>query len=172
MGTGGYAMKPRSRPRHKGRRESGTFTAIPHAVQDCANWRQCSGTGIKLLLDLARQYNGRNNGDLSAALSLLRPFGWNSPDTVGNALRELRHYGFLLLTRQGGLHGPSLYALTWQAIDDCGGKLTCAHATNVAPGTWKESREPFKRPPKNRKPTTPSVAHRYAIRSAEGEKAA
>lgn len=165
-------MKPRSRLRHKGRRESGTFTRVPHALQDCANWRQCSATGIKLLLDLARQYNGRNNGDLSAALSVLRPFGWNSPDTVGNALRELRHYGFLLLTRQGGLHGPSLYALTWYAIDDCDGKLTCAHPTNVAPGTWKEPRERFQRPRKKQKATTPSVERRYAIRSGEGKKAA
>lgn len=165
-------MKPRTRHRHKGRRESGTFTLIPHPVQDCANWRQCSATGIKLLLALARQYNGRNNGDLCAALSLLRPHGWTSPDTVGNALRELRHYGFLLLTRQGGLNAPSLYALTWQAIDDCGGKLTCAQPTAVAPGTWKELREPFKRPLKKRHATTPSVAGRYAIRSSEGEKAA
>ncbi len=165
-------MKPRSRQRHKGRRESGSFTLLPHAVQDCGNWRQCSGTGIKLLVDLARQYNGRNNGDLSAALSLLRPFGWSSPDTVGNALRELRHYGFLLLTRQGGLFGPSLYALTWHAIDDCGGKLTCAQPTKTAPGTWKELREPFKRPPKKRNATTPSVAGRYAIRSDEEKKAA
>lgn len=165
-------MRPRSRQRHKGRRESGTFTAIPHALQDCANWRQCSGTGIKLLLDLARQFNGRNNGDLCAALSVLRPHGWNSPDTVGNALRELRHYGFLLLTRQGGLHGPSLYALTWYAIDECGGKLTCAHQTSVAPGGWREPRERFKRPPKKRNATTPSAADRYAIRSGEGKRAA
>jgi hypothetical protein len=76
-------MKPRSRLRHKGRSESGgTFTAIPHAVQDCANWRQCSATAIKMLCDVARQYNGRNNGDLCAALSVLRPYGWTAPETV------------------------------------------------------------------------------------------
>src|SRR5690606_31663189 len=107
----GRTMKPRSRAKYKGRREGGTFTAIPHAVQDSPNWRQCSGTAIKMLCDVARQYNGRNNGDLCAALSVLRPYGWKAPETVGFALRELRHYGLLLLTRQGGLHGPSLYAL-------------------------------------------------------------
>lgn len=164
-------MKPRDRKKYKGRREGGTFTAIPHAVQDSANWRQCSGTAIKMLCDVARQYNGRNNGDLCAALSVLRPYGWTAPETVGFALRELRHYGLLKLTRQGGLHGPSLYALTWQAIDECGGKLETP-ATVTAPADWKEPREPYVRPRKKRNATTPSVADRYAIRSGEPKKAA
>lgn len=164
-------MKARNRQRHKGRRESGSFTLIPHAVQDCPNWRQCSGTAIKMLCDVARQYNGRNNGDLCAALSILRPLGWTSPDTVTWALRELRHYGFLLLTRQGGLHAPNLYALTWHPVDDCGGKLEVT-ATRVASGDWKAPRERFKRPSKKQNATTPSVAHRYAIRSNETKKAA
>lgn len=166
-------MKPRSRLRHKGRSESGgTFTAIPHAIQDCANWRQCSATAIKMLCDVARQYNGRNNGDLCAALSVLRPYGWTAPETVLWALRELRHYGFLLLTRQGGLHAPSLYAVTWKPIDDCGGKLTCAKPSPVPPGDWKQPRERFKRPSKKQTASTPSVADRYAIRSSDSKKAA
>lgn len=168
----GVAMRPRSRLRHKGRNESGTFTALPHAVQDCANWRLCSATAIKMLCDLARQYNGRNNGDLCAALSVLRPYGWTHPETVMLALRELRHYGFLVLTRQGGLNGASLYALTWRPIDDCGGKLTCALPTRVAPSDWKEPRERFKRPRKKTRASTPTVADCYANRSSEPEKMA
>lgn len=150
-------MKPRSRVKHKGRSESGTFTMIPHAVQDSANWRQCSGTAIKMLLDVARQYNGRNNGDLCAAISILRSSGWSSPETITFALRELRHYGLLLLTRQGSLHAASLYALSWHPINDCGGKLDYP-PTRVAPGDWKEYRERFRRPLKKRKSTTASVA--------------
>lgn len=150
-------MRPRSRQKHKGRAPSGTFTLLPHAVQDSANWQQCSATAIKLLLDIARQYRGSNNGDLCGALSVLRSRGWNSSDTVGNALKELRHYGLLLLTRQGGLHRASLYALTWHPVDDCGGKLEVV-ATRAAPGDWKEPRGPFIRPPKKRKATTPSGA--------------
>jgi hypothetical protein len=164
-------MKPRSRQKHKGRRERGGFSMIPHAVQDCANWRLCSATAIKLLCALVRQYNGHNNGDLCAALSMLKPYGFTHPETVGNALRELRHFGLILLTRQGGLHRPNLYALTWHAIDDCGGKLECP-PTHTPPGDWKEPREPFKRPPKKRDATTPSVSDRYAIRSTTAKKAA
>lgn len=77
----------RSRLKTKGRRESGTFMAIPHAVTDSSNWRQCSGTAIKMLCELARQYNGYNNGDLGAAFSMLRPRGWSSPETIFYACR-------------------------------------------------------------------------------------
>ena len=157
-------MKPRSRRKHKGRSESGTFTLIPHHVQDSDNWRQTSGTAIKLLCDIARQYNGRNNGDLCASLSVLRSKGWTSPETVTWAARELRHFGFITLTRQGGLYiGASLYALSWHPIHECGGKLDCA-ATAVASGEWKHPKPPFIRPAKNRKPYTPSVADQYANR--------
>lgn len=141
-------MKPLSRAKHKGRKERGNFTLIPHAVQDSPNWHACSGTAIKLLCDVARQYKGNNNGDLCAAMSVLKPKGWTSPETVNFALRELRHYGLLILTRQGGLHAASLYALSWHAIDDCKGKLDCA-ATATPPGCWREiPAAPYKRPPR------------------------
>lgn len=161
--------KQRSRQKHKGRREGGTFLSFPHAVMDSPNWRHCSATAIKLLCDLTRQYNGRNNGDLCATLSVLRPRGWKSPETLANAHRELEHYGLIILTRQGGLFiGPSLYALSWQSIDECQGKLDVS-ATKVAPGTWKMTVDKaFKRPPKKRKPSSESVDGRFAIRSDRG----
>lgn len=160
MPTKGRGMaKRRNRGRDTGRRESGTFTLIPHAVQDSANWRACSGTAIKMLCDLARQFNGRNNGDLCAALALLKPRGWTSPETILNALRELRHYGMIVLTRQGGLNFAGLYAVTWYPINDCGGKLEMA-ATTTAPSNWKSpTAERFRRPkrkPKQKNATTES----------------
>lgn len=143
-------MKPPSRAKHKGRRESGTFTLIPHAVQDSPAWRLCSGTGVKLLCDLARQFRGNNNGDLCAAPAIVPGY---APETRTRALRELRHLGLLLLTRQGGLHGPSLFALTWRAIDECGGKLQVS-ATHKPPSDWQGAKEPFRRPRKKRASTT------------------
>lgn len=137
-------MRLRKRAKQIGRRESGTFTLIPHAVQDSENWKRCGASAIKLLLAIARQYNGNNNGDLCASWSILRARGMRSPDTLNRALCELKHYGLIELTRQGGLHVPSLYALTWLAIDDCKGKLDVS-ATRVASGKWKHPREPFDR---------------------------
>lgn len=138
-------MKPRSRIRHKGRKISGTFTALPHVVQDSENWRRCSSTAIKLLLDIARLYRSNNNGDLAPATLKSKP----ASEARTNALRELCHYGLLRLTRQGGLGFPSLYALTWHPIDFCGGKLDC-DATTVAPGDWAELKPPYQRRKKPR----------------------
>ena len=147
MGSGGDAMRPEPRYRHKGRKDSGSFLLLPHAVMDSSGWRQCNGTAIKLLLDMARKFNGRNNGDLCAAASVLPGL---APETRTRALRELRHYGLLLLTRQGGLHGPSLFALTWHPIHDCGGKLD-ATPTTKPPGDWKGEKPPF-RPARKKSP--------------------
>lgn len=138
-------MKPRSRQKHKGRKETGTFTRLPHAVQDSPNWALASGTAIKLLLDIARQYNGHNNGNLCASISVLRSRDWKSPAVLTWAKRELLHYGFIAETKIGGLGiGPSLYAVTWHPIDDCKGKHHCA-STTVASGEWKEPKPQFSR---------------------------
>ena len=139
-------MTPNTRLRQKGRKTTGTFTQLPHAVMDSSGWRQCGGTAIKLLCDLGRQYNGRNNGDLCAAEKILPGY---APETRCRALRELRHYGLLVLTRQGGLHGPSLFELTWHPINECGGKLRIP-ATQLAPGEWKGDKARFKAKRKNR----------------------
>jgi hypothetical protein len=78
----------------------------------------------KLLLDLASQWQLGRNGDASAAFeNVLRARGWRSKATLHNALKELRHSGLIVQTRQGSLHQCSLYALGWLAIDECGGKL-------------------------------------------------
>jgi hypothetical protein len=140
----------RSRLRHKGRSESGTFTNIPHAVQDSDNWKRCSPTAIKLLMDMARRYNGRNNGDLAAAPKMMKPLGWRAA-TVTEALKELRHYGLVIQTRQGGLHRCSLYALSWLPIHDCRGKHDYS-PTPVPPGDWKTPHEPYVRPARKKSP--------------------
>lgn len=164
-------MKPRSRWKHKGRSESGGFFRLPFAVMDSENYRALSGNAVKLLNDLGRQYIGKNNGDLCASWSVMRKRGWRSPGTLNNALKELRHYGMIEQTKQGGLHSPSLYALTWNANDECGGKLEVP-ATHVASGLWKHVRESFVRSEKNRSASTESVQRNYCIRTYGPKRAA
>lgn len=100
---------------------------------------------VRLLLELARQYNGFNNGDLCAAWRLMHPRGWRSREALHRALKELKEHGLILLTRQGGKHRANLYALTWEAIDECGGKLDVA-ATRTPPGDWRTWNEQFLNP--------------------------
>lgn len=144
----------RKRRNWKGRNESGTFLAIPHAVMDSQAWRLCRGTAIKLLFDIARQYRGNNNGDLCASEGLVPGY---ASETRARALRELCHYGLLIKTRQGGLHQSCLYALSWRPIDDCKGKLEVA-ATVAAPGDWKGPKLQFSPPKRERGASSVSLA--------------
>jgi DNA-binding MarR family transcriptional regulator len=124
------------RQRAKGRSEGGSFLAIPHEVMDSPNFRALSGSAIRLLLELGRQYRGYNNGDLCATWKSAR--GWKSRDTITRALDELQRRGMIEKTRQGGMHRCSLYALTWHSIDECRGKLDVP-STRVASALWRKS---------------------------------
>lgn len=156
----------KARWKHKGRSDSGGFFKLPHAVMDSPSYGSLSGSAVKLLNDLGRQYRGHNNGDLSAAWKVLRGRGWKSRDTLARALSELLELGLIEKTRQGGLHLCSLYALTWYAIDECDGKLDVP-ATRVASGLWKQP----KRCDENMSASTESVSTRPGIR-VYGSKAA
>ena len=137
-------MKTPSRLKSKGRLESGSFSAVPHVVQESANWAKCSPMAIKLLMDLLSQFKGANNGDLCAALKIIGRKGWTRGQTISNASRELIHYGMIEMTRQGGLHRASLYAVTWKPIDQCNGKLD-VNGTRIASSLWKENKPTYVR---------------------------
>lgn len=125
-----------TRQKIKGRKERGSYFGFPHAVMDSDNYLQLSAQAVKLLNDLGRQYNGHNNGDLCATWSMMEKRGWKSRSTLYKALKELLYYGLIILSKQGGKHAPSLYALTWQAVDECKGKLDIKE-TVIPSGDWK-----------------------------------
>lgn len=142
-----------SRRRAKGRSENGTFAALPHALfrareDEPPPVARLSKMARLLLVDIAQQYRGNNNGNLSAAPKTLAPYGWTSRGTVDRALRELVSEGFLSLTRQGGRNRCSLYALTWHGVDE---GPHDAPTNPVPSGLWKPENAPLRelrRPPK------------------------
>lgn len=125
-----------------GRRKTLSFVALQHRILEHENFVALSPKAVKLLLDVCVQYRGNNNGDLCATWGQMKARGWRSKGTLAKALQELLHYGFLSLTRQGGKHQCSLYALTWESIDDCKGKLEIP-AAPVASNDWMQSRQKF-----------------------------
>jgi len=155
------------RRRMKGRRETGNFVLMPHCVIDSGNWTRCGGSATRLLLELARQYNGQNNGDLCASISVLKRSGWRSSDVLSHALAELRHYGFIELTRQGGLHRASLYALAWKPIDTCKDKLDVS-ATNTASHAYRTPKPKYQRPPRGTK-ASPNSGQRSSVFRINGK---
>ena len=106
------------------KRDGGGHVAIPFSVLNGAAYISLSAHARMLLFDLAAQYRGDNNGDLCAAWKLMHPRGWKSEDTLGKAKAELLASGLIVETRKGARPNKcSLFALTWYALDDCGGKL-------------------------------------------------
>ena len=124
------------RRRIKGRQTTSPFVMFPCHVLDHAVFKTLSTRATKLVMDLAAQYRGHNNGDLCAPLSLMRKRGWNSSDQLEKAKKELIEKDVILVARQGGRNKANLYALTWFPIDECKGKLDVA-STKTAPVNWK-----------------------------------
>lgn len=117
----------------KGRKDKGGFCSLPHNVLDSDSYLALSGNSVKVLLFLLRQYNGRNNGDLSAPFSAAASLKIGSQSTWYKALKELIEADLIMVTREsmkkyhGNPHGLcTLFALTWRNIDECKGKLDCS----------------------------------------------
>ena len=119
----GAGMNGKKR-RQKADRDGGRFVAVPAAVIDSPGYRAASGNAVKLLLELAAQFKGRNNGDLAMPWKLAKSKGWTSKDVLYRAKLDLLKKGLIAETRKGSRpHKATLYAVTWQGLDDCGGKL-------------------------------------------------
>jgi len=111
------------RVKHVGRSSTRPFLQLPKDVLSSDAYLSLGGWEVKLLVDVASQFNGKNNGDLTAAFSVLRERGWRSKGTLNKALKHLQEVGLLQETRSGGRHRCTLYAVTWRGIDECNGKL-------------------------------------------------
>ena len=129
------------RLRNKGRATTGSFVSLPHGLLKHPSFATLTPRATKLLIDISTQYRGKNNGDLSATLKQMRQRGWNSSDQLQKAKNELINRGLILVSRQGGRNKCSLYAITWQQIDECKGKLDIA-PTQIAPHHWKRWIDP------------------------------
>jgi len=126
----------------------GKFTALPRVFLESQSLARLSSHALKLFFDLMAQYRGFNNGDLSAAWKVMAARCWKSRDTLAKSLKELQERGFVVMTRQGGLHKCSLFALTLYEIDDCrdlkGRSKYDAHMkpTQTPPGGWFNESSP------------------------------
>lgn len=113
MGRRDYRRKRASQ-----NRDAGGFVALPWAVLDSPAYQGLSHPACRLLLELARQYVGDNNGRLLSSRSYLAPRGWKSADVIQRAKVELIKAGLIHETVKG--HRPnkaSWYALTFYPLD-------------------------------------------------------
>lgn len=104
----------------KRNRSDGTrFVLLPFTVLESQAYLSLTGQQIRLLIDIAHQYKGDNNGRLLAAWAYLsNQRGWKSQTTISLGLQVLMERGLIFRTRQGQRpNKTSWYALTWQPLD-------------------------------------------------------
>jgi hypothetical protein len=100
------------------KRDGTAFVALPIVVLESKGYRQTSTTARALLVDVAMQYTGHNNGKLTACVKYLKPKGWTSNGTILRAVHDLQACGLLVETRKGARPNKAAwFALTWQELD-------------------------------------------------------
>jgi hypothetical protein len=138
------------RKRTDNRKNRGQFAGIPLRVIDSAAFKSLGGNSVKLLMILARHYNSYNNGDLAITHAIMKE--WLNKNTMYSARDELYKKGFIIVNAYGGRSGAgrklaSLYAITWQPVDDLkakNGEIRYAHysTTRSALDYWKTGVNP------------------------------
>ena len=106
----------------KSSRDAGGFIALPWQVVDSLAYQGLTSYGKALLIDIARQYTGTNNGALRCSRAYMQPRGWTSMDMLTKAKRELLDAGLLFETVKGCRpNKASWFALTWLTLDKLDG---------------------------------------------------
>jgi len=121
-----------SRAKTIGRREQGLWIGLPVNVLSSENFRTLTPNAKNLMWCLLSQIQLtvggiKNNGDLCATHTIAKRWGIASKETLKKAIDELLERGWIEQTREvvfstGQRNTPNLYALTFFAIDSCGGK--------------------------------------------------
>ena len=146
------------------RKVADSFYKIPRKVHRCADYRYLNGNAVKLLNALACQFTGHNNGNLTAAWTVMRDqHGFRSPTTLDRARKGLLDANLIKLSRQGGLGRCSLYAVTWLQINPCDGKLDIQPTTLPPRIDWNQQLRSEPARAKHRK--TPTGASRLCWRT-------
>ena len=139
---------------------NGAVLLVPHVVLNSPAYISLSGQAIKLLYDVAMQYNLSNNGALLASWRYMsEKRGWTSSAALNKAKAELIDHCLLVQTIQGMRpNKASWYGLTWYALDNITGLEISAQAWPR--GSYAHWQPPEKVTPK-RKPPPPETRQAY-----------
>jgi hypothetical protein len=113
------------------------FAMLPKALIQSPGYRSLSFVARVVLVELLAQYNGQNNGDLSATRAMAKDWGIGSDNTLRLALRDLESAGWIMQTRTSVFSKQgskcALYAISWMPIDECPGKGLEVAETRIPP---------------------------------------
>jgi hypothetical protein len=99
-------------------RDGATFLALPHVVLESRAYRGVNTFARALLIDIAMQLRGSNNGRLLCSTAHMKPLGWTSQGTLQKAKADLLAAQLLYETVKGQRpHKASWYAVTWIPLE-------------------------------------------------------
>jgi hypothetical protein len=100
------------------------FARIPVSVLESEACTTLNHAAFKVLVILASQYWGGNNGALALTESRARKYGLKGRDTLYRSLRELEARGLIVCTRRGFKSKKvfTLFALGWEPINNRDGQ--------------------------------------------------
>lgn len=109
----------------KGRTKSkGQFVRLHHDLICSTAWEGLSAQARVVLIQIAKRFNGRNNGTLAASVRDLAHECRISKNTATKAIGELIGAGFIELVKQGAfslkMRHAAEYRLTWERCDKTG----------------------------------------------------
>lgn len=113
------ASKALDEPWGNSKTKSGKFlyASVEHRVLDSPAFADLGFASRTVLLLMARQYNGSNNGKLQATFSWMKRYGIGSEHTLQKSIAELISHGFVYRSRSHGANKAwARYALTWLPI--------------------------------------------------------
>lgn len=106
--------------KQKQKRKERAFFSIPTSLLNAPHFRNLSPRAVKLFLHMAGQYNGHNNGKLTAVyLELLKGGGFKAPKHIKPAKDELVAAGLIKQTAISNrrTQEPDRYAITFKPVD-------------------------------------------------------
>jgi DNA-binding PadR family transcriptional regulator len=108
----------------RGRGNQEHFARIPVSVLQSPAVMTLNHAAFKVLVILASQWRGGNNGTLALTESFARKYGLAGRDTLYRSLRDLEQRGLIVRTRQGMKSKRlfTLWALGWESITHRDGK--------------------------------------------------
>lgn len=127
-------MKRRGR---KDRSSVRPYLMMPRDMLDSPQFAALSAMAVKLLLEVGRKYNGKNNGALTIERGELVERGFSGHRAVDKARDELERAGFLQRARHGHRNLNHLYAIAWRPVDECADMGLQVRASHAPADTWR-----------------------------------
>lgn len=115
---------------------SGRFVMLTYDILNSPAWEGLSTQARAVLIQIAKRYNGGNNGALAASVRNLASECRINKDTAAKAVKELLNAGFLELAQAGAFsfkkRHAAEYRLTWLKCDQTGARGSRAWKTKDA----------------------------------------